>query len=392
MPVRGPVRGFICGWRGGVCSGILTFVFFAGFAQAQDVAEAARQERARKVEQKKPSKHVYTDEDLKRDKILIPEDQARVEARKKQQGTEPAEQNAQSRPDNAAPQQESLGEVARRYRREKAARESEEVRKKKFSPFPYKIPDASLATPKIEVAPRSEPKPPLVSREKNAPNVLAPPRASTNGNGVRPRISPFQPRPHVVTHPPVRVAPSAPTVSPTIRVQPANPPALPSVNVAPVMPSVPPVIPRNVQPVPVAPTRVAEPAGLRRVEVQRGDCWWKLSERFLGSGARWPELRSLNPEVSGPPELLRMGRAVLVPAERTTRTSPRGAGIVVKPGDSLWAIARAHFGRGSAWVCLAQANPQVSDYRRMAIGTILQMPSSEALQACFADASATPRK
>src|SRR5215467_3840118 len=39
----------------------------------QSVAEAARQERARKENRQKKSKHVYTAEDLKRDHILTPE-------------------------------------------------------------------------------------------------------------------------------------------------------------------------------------------------------------------------------------------------------------------------------------------------------------------------------
>src|SRR6516164_438600 len=40
----------------------------------QSIAEAARQERARKESQEKKSIHVYTADDLKRDHILTPED------------------------------------------------------------------------------------------------------------------------------------------------------------------------------------------------------------------------------------------------------------------------------------------------------------------------------
>src|SRR6201982_1724096 len=47
---------------------------------SQDVAEAARQERARKQQ---GTKHVYTNEDLRRGKILSPEDQSRVAANRK---------------------------------------------------------------------------------------------------------------------------------------------------------------------------------------------------------------------------------------------------------------------------------------------------------------------
>src|SRR5215467_6190505 len=55
----------------------------------QSVAEAARQERARKESQQKKSKHVYTADDLKRDHILTPEDRAQLEARKNQQPPAP---------------------------------------------------------------------------------------------------------------------------------------------------------------------------------------------------------------------------------------------------------------------------------------------------------------
>src|SRR5207247_3044051 len=42
------------------------FIFGATRCTAQDVAEAARQERTRKESQQKKPKHVYTDQDLKR--------------------------------------------------------------------------------------------------------------------------------------------------------------------------------------------------------------------------------------------------------------------------------------------------------------------------------------
>src|SRR5262249_25098661 len=64
-------------------------------AQSQDVAKAARQEKARKAaaEKEKNDRHVYTNDDLKQSKILTPQDQSRVEARKKDQSV-PAGQPA----------------------------------------------------------------------------------------------------------------------------------------------------------------------------------------------------------------------------------------------------------------------------------------------------------
>src|SRR5215831_7864364 len=76
----------------------------------QGVAEAARQERARKESQQKKSKHVYTADDLKRDHILTPEDRAQIEARKNPQPPAP------SAPDSLKPQ-DTLDAAASRDRR-----------------------------------------------------------------------------------------------------------------------------------------------------------------------------------------------------------------------------------------------------------------------------------
>src|SRR5258708_21259256 len=53
--------------------------------RAQDAAEAARQEQARKQSQQNHGKHVYTEEDLKHAHILTAEDRAKVEARRNPQ-------------------------------------------------------------------------------------------------------------------------------------------------------------------------------------------------------------------------------------------------------------------------------------------------------------------
>lgn len=365
----------MCGWRGAVSSGILVFLLLAGFAQAQDVAEAARQERARKAAQQKPQQHVYTEEDLKRAKILTSEDQSRVEARKKQQDAAPAEQNAQALPENTTPQQESLGEVARRFRREKAAREAEQAQKRNFTPFPYKLAEPSLAVPKMEVAPHNGSTPAVDLREEKTIGAVPAPRALASGSGGRTRVSPFRPRP--------LIAP------PAIRIAPVNPPIAPTVGVAPVIPAAPALKTRAV---PLDPVHVPEMAEFRTLQVQRGDSWWKLSERFLGSGARWEELRAINRQVGGRPELLKAGAVVRVPTQTTTRAGPPGSGIVVKQGDSLWSLARTHFGRGSAWVCLARANPEVTDYKRLAVATVLVVPAGEAADTCPADPGHDSRK
>jgi len=97
--------------------------------QNSSVADAARQERARKQNQQKKASHVYTAEDLRREHILTPKDRGDLTARKNQQPAAPAgpqilqdggvggRVHAARPPANSA--EVSLGDMARRMRREK---------------------------------------------------------------------------------------------------------------------------------------------------------------------------------------------------------------------------------------------------------------------------------
>lgn len=349
--MSGPVRGPSCVWRLAFCAVVLVSLC-AGKAHGQDVAEAARQEKARKSAERQSPRHIYTDDDLKRRVILNPDDQARVEARKKQQNAPgPEDASATRQPADSTAATESLGEIARRYRREKAERDSALAAKKKFTPFPYDVPKDALAEPKMGTVPSLKTLPGLIEhRPEIAPEVRATPRvqppAARDHHG---RISPFEPRPFL----------GSPALTP------------PAVAVAPSRPS------RPAASVGARESRaVADPgsAGLARIRVLAGDSWWRLAETYFGSGARWPELRKLNAETGGRAELLKAGSVVVVPANGSIAHAAWQT-ITVNKGDSLWSLAEHHLGRGSAWSCLASANPQISDYTHLAVGTILHMPT-----------------
>src|SRR6266480_2072278 len=94
-------------------------VFGAVHCSAQDVAEAARQERAQKESKQKKSKHVYTEQDLKRDRILTPEDRAQVEAKKNQLAAPSAEKAQEAVDAQSLSSEAPLGDVARRFRKQK---------------------------------------------------------------------------------------------------------------------------------------------------------------------------------------------------------------------------------------------------------------------------------
>jgi len=239
------------------CSGILIIsCTIFGFSQcyAQDVAEAARQEQARKQNQQKKQKHVYTDEDLKRAQILTPEDRAEVEARKAQQ-PRPGMEDAQNPLDaEALPLDAPLGDVARRYRR---LRELQRLQQSAQFHLPF-TEEQVHATPKpsvlvpIESPVLVSPKPPTMPL-RTVISIPAPP----------PREEPFQPpvkrspfaRPRVFVAP----QPVAPTQPPANRVALPQPPAVSAIpahpSTIPVAPAQPPAPPPMVQLMP--PNRTA---------------------------------------------------------------------------------------------------------------------------------------
>src|SRR5690348_6280670 len=245
--------------------------------KSQDVAEAARQERARKETQQKKSKHVYTAEDLKREHILTPEDRAQLEARKSQQPSTPT--NAQPSQDAVAgsaiaqdvngsavsPDADAsasstnstnvpLGDVARRLRKEKQSQQLQ-----RSAEFHLPFADAPvLASPKAPAQPLVPPGvtvPPTVVNP--APRVVAP---------LRPFVkrSPFE-RPRVLPAP--SAAPNAFSAAPpALTPAPRAPRLLPDPTIARVAPS---------------PTKPVS-GKLTIVTVQPGDSLWKFAAARLG--------------------------------------------------------------------------------------------------------------
>ena len=308
-------------------SALLCVTLGAAHAYCQDVAEAARQERERKAAQAKAPRHVYTEEDLKRTKILTPDDNARVISRKanspvpEKKEVEP--QVAEQLPSEAP----SLGEVARRYRAEKAAQQAEQTaknNKEEKSRYPLELPSASLAEPKPMVKPNAGS---LREDELRLTPRPAPVAPAASGHS---RFSPFAPRNPVTPENPQPVVPLA-------------------------------VVASSVQP----------------EQVRPGDSWWRLAQRYLGKGSRWEELLRVNPGLSRDPNRLMAGTRVFVPGNMHARGSPPGAQIVVRAGDTLWSMAREHLGCALSWPALAAANPEVTNYKKLQIGTRLSLPSGK---------------
>jgi nucleoid-associated protein YgaU len=298
-------------------------------AQDQNVAEAERQQ-ARKSQQPATPHHVYTDENLKRARILTPEDKKLAEAHRKES---PATTPAAKKPpavDATNPPPESLGEVARRYRKEKAAREAEAAAVKKApAPFRIELPSSTFAEPKPSIVPLLRPpSEPSVA----APVVVATSPASPRRSAAPSRVSPFSPRPTAPAY-----ASPAPSVNPSMLV----------------------------------PSRE-----FQQLQVRPGDSLWRMARRYLGDGARWRELLTLNRDLAAHPDALAAGSTVIVPAAAVSKNAHGSPSVItVQAGDTLWSLARLHLGRGSDWPRLAYTNPQLSDYVHLQVGSRLRLPS-----------------
>lgn len=340
----------------------------------QRVAEAARQEKARKAAQQKKESHVYTNEDLKQSQILTQQDRSRVEARKNNPAStpdKPADPSVNAEK-NSAPV--SLGEIARRYRRQKLenSEAAEAAKRQPASRFPMDLSQPSFASPVKPVAPlvapnshpRQSAKPlPRVAPARRDPfsrqrfslslpnnraplsrNLSAPPKPSISFADVAPRA------------PAVRTAPPAAAPNLLLPSKPLS--ARPS------------LAPRAT---PVAPI-VNNNRSAKEIRIQPGDSLWKLARRHLGSCSRWNELLTSNPGISDP-NRIQPGVMLVVPAtDLRPRVQP--SSITIHSGDSLWKIAASQLGSGAAWPCIAQANPQLRDANLLRPGQILLLPAS----------------
>jgi nucleoid-associated protein YgaU len=362
----------------------LSFALFgATISRAQDqqdqtVAEAARQERARKQESQKRAKHVYTEEDLKHPSILTPEDRAQIEAKRNEcaqkNNCSPApSQNPPATLDANAPASgTSLGEVARQLRKQK---ELQALKPKQSELFHLPFSTPALASPILpERPPIRPPSQPVLRPKTSSPkmpsNVFR--RDPFSAVPVRPEVH-AKVRKEILSsvrpdiHPDV-----SKDVRPTLRAPVRSiPPALPRISSRPATP--------NILIQPKRPLPSAAMATPHTISVQPGDSLWKLAQQNLGRGNRWPQLLASNPWIADPNQI-RAGAHLNLPAVAATAVSSHGANaaatIKVRKGDTLWTLAKSGLGRFSAWPCLAAANPSLVDPNRIYRGQLLVVPSA----------------
>jgi len=85
----------------------------------------------------------------------------------------------------------------------------------------------------------------------------------------------------------------------------------------------------------------------RTYVVQAGDTLSSIAQTQLGDVGRWPEIFLLNRGIIRNPDLIFPGQVLTLPTGAAVQPEPRI--YVVKPGDTLSAIAQAQLGNGSRW-------------------------------------------
>ena len=349
---------------------------------AQDVAEVARQAQARKHQQTKHKKHVYTEEDLKRARILTREDQELLAA-KKRDAVLPGPEVAATL-DAQALEHLPLGNVARMYR---AMKELNHSQTSELTEYHLPVTNAELAYAKpefiasrpnpVEPTTHNAPAPPLFPNPAlNAPRLdtllvlptpimLAPtPNRATAAHAVSISRTIAAKTMFAVSKPnmPASVAPETP-VAPMF----ANPEVVSLHELGSVAPSA--------QPTLAAPA-ISNASAPRSIIVKYGDSLWKLAQINLGDGHRWHELAAINPGIVNPEHILPGTPINIAATAPVAPTAPNDSNVTVRKGDSLWKIAKKKLGFGGFWGCIAKANSVIQDANLIYTGQVLAVPET----------------
>lgn len=123
-----------------------------------------------------------------------------------------------------------------------------------------------------------------------------------------------------------------------------------------------------------------EPATVDYI-VQRGDSLWRIAERHLGDGNRYPEIVDLNTKLlKRGPDFIRQGWTIKLPAIEKMNGYDN---YTVRKGDTLSEIALEELGNAHAWPKIADASRRIvqpdgrrlTDPNQIDIGWTLHIPT-----------------
>jgi len=301
---RSPISGDLLKSRR-ICFSVLLFLFltFLGARQSsgQDLGALARQEQARKEAHPVHANHVYTNDDLQRPRILVPDDSLATEtARNKIISVAPSQPPAVE----AGVPEVSLGEVARKYQKQKLAHEEHApeaqpavaahvysnddlVRDKILTPEDTAVYKAALEKPVPALGETAAEKTPDVVAAAETPlGDLARVAYQRAKQEVEVQVaSTFQiPQEWASLKLHVYRKHSARSTQRMARLARAT-------------------APHRMQPRTPELRQEARKFGFEVVTVRSGDSLWKLARRHLGHGVRWRALLAANPEIRNPFQL-----------------------------------------------------------------------------------------
>lgn len=108
---------------------------------------------------------------------------------------------------------------------------------------------------------------------------------------------------------------------------------------------------QDVTQTPPVPTLPNEPKNSSTTyTVKSGDTLWGIAERYLGSGSKYSELKSLNGLAS---DTIYPGQTIKIPTERQSKSYTT---YTIQKGDTLWSIARRFLGDGTRYKEIVNLN------------------------------------
>jgi nucleoid-associated protein YgaU len=362
--------------------------FLAAPLHGQSLGDIARQERARKQAQPQQTTHVYTNDDLTRDQILLPADRDRIEAPAQTAqpaqavAPPPAAPTAPSEADtnltpNVDPNTLPLGDIARHYRALKAARQQQQQSQTAAKVAAPSAPSLVNPAPPQSPAHPDRPSRPVAPPAPTEADVYLDPNVDPNTLPLGDIARHYRALKAAQQRAEAQAAASQPLPSATPLADPTftEPPAT----------SVQPALPlraatssaRPVERVRRTVSREKENiAGAIRFRVRSGDTLWNLARKYLGRGKDWLALAARNPQVSDPRRLQAGTWLRLLPDATRVRDSAAAERVRVERGESLWKLSQLHFGSGTDWICIAQANPELRDANLIFPGQVVTVPAT----------------
>ena len=107
-------------------------------------------------------------------------------------------------------------------------------------------------------------------------------------------------------------------------------------------------------------------------EVKSGDTLWKISEKYLGSGNLYPQIKTLN-NLTSDTIYPGMQLQIALKQEPNTESPTAFTRYTVKSGDTLWKIAKDKLGSGNRYTEIKEINQLIGDY--IYTGQTLKIPN-----------------